>query len=462
MYDIVIKNGKVVTHTDVFEADVAIEGEKIAAIGANLGSAKKEIDAKGNYVMPGVIDPHTHIGIFVKPYSKDLESETYAALFGGTTTILHCLIGNDPMLKQYEDSKAPIKTHAYCDVGFYAALLTDDDLQSIEKLSELGVNSYKFLLAYKGKAAESIGLKGVNIDNGYLYRGFEIIKKTGGLPMIHAENVETAFAIEYKFKDQDTLKTYCDARPNILEEMDLYTSCRIAEEIGVPLYQVHSSVGSAPDIVREFRQRGNKVFLETCPTYFILDYYGENLKEPKFGKINPPIRSPQDKERVLKNLIAGEYDCLGTDTANNTREQKTGKTGNIWDIMLDWSDIELMLPLVLSECVNKGHLTLPEVARITSYNTARIHGLYPKKGVMAVGSDADLLIIDLNKKKVLKAADKSVWHSKVADYCLYEGWEVTGWPVMTMIRGKVVVENDQCLIEPGYGEYVACQPAYRK
>lgn len=456
MTDIIIKNGKVVTHTDVFEADVAIDGDKIAGIGYGLGKAKKEIDAKGNYVMPGCIDPHTHIGLFID-YPKDLKSETGAAAAGGNTSILHCLIGGAPLVEQYNNCKNPISQYAYCDVGFYGALLTDAHLEEIEKLSELGVNSYKFLMAYKGKAGESIGLKGVNIDNGYLYNGFEIIGKIGGLPMIHAEHIEMIYSIEPRYKGQNSLKTWADARPNIAEEIDLYVGCRIAEELKVPLYQVHSSVGTAPQIVKEFRQRGNKVFLETCPHYFVTDCSGENLKNPLLGKINPPIRSRKDRDMIWQGLQMGEYDCIGTDNANSMFKEKWAD-GDIWNIMLDYSSIEYMLPLMLSEGVNKGLLTLPEVVRLTSYNTARIHGLAPRKGTMAPGSDADLLIVDLNKKKTVKAEDM---HS-ISDYSLYEGWEITGWPVMTMVRGQVIVDNDKFVVEPGYGEFMPCAPAYRK
>lgn len=154
--------------------------------------------------------------------------------------------------------------------------------------------------------------------------------------------------------------------------------------------------------------------------------------------------------------MKGEYDCIGTDNANSMFEQKWAD-GNIWNIMLDFSSIEYMLPLVLSEGVNKGRLSLPEAVGLTFYGAARIHGLYPKKGVLAVGSDADLVIVDLNKKKTVKAGEM---HS-ISDYSLYEGWEITGWPVMTMIRGKVVVDNDKIVAEPGYGQYMPCSPAYR-
>ena len=455
MLDSIIKNGKVVTHTDVLEADVAIENGIIAAIGYNLGQAKEVIDAKGNYVMPGCIDPHNHIGMFVD-YNGDLKSETGAGLIGGNTMMMQCGVGNYPIMDVVKMMKDPIKSYAYGDVGMYAALLTDDDLTKIPELSAMGINSYKFFLAYKGKFAESIGLMNCNIDNGYLYEGIKEIKKVGGLPMFHAENVEMVVRVEPEFRHTNTLKTWADARPNIAEEIDFFTACEIAEFLKSPVYQVHSSVARVTDIAREFRLRGNKVYMEGMPQYCILDYEGKNLKEPLLGKINPPIRSHKDRDGCLENLKRGEYDVLATDSANSMYADKK-KDGNIWNMILDWSSAGLMLPLVLSEFVNKGHLTMPDVVRMSSYNTAKIHGYAPKKGMMAPGSDADIIIVDLNKTKKLSAKTTPSW----SDWCLYEGWELKGWPVLTMLRGKVVVKDDKLLVEPGFGEFVKSQPAYK-
>jgi dihydropyrimidinase len=172
MYQTIIRNGKVVTHTDVFAADVAIEDGKIAAIGYNLGQAKETIDAAGKFILPGCIDPHVHVGIFLD-YEEDLKSETGAAAAGGTTTIIHYLIGPDPQEEMFNKMKAPISHLAYGDVAFHGILLFDSHLDEIERMAELGVHSNKFLMAYKGKAGEQIGLKGVNIDSGFLYKAFE-------------------------------------------------------------------------------------------------------------------------------------------------------------------------------------------------------------------------------------------------------------------------------------------------
>lgn len=465
MFDTIIKNGQVVTHSDVFEADIAIADGKVAAVGKNLGEAKRIIDAGGNYVMPGCIDPHNHIGMFV-PYDKDLEGETRAALLGGNTMVMNCVCDNYGIMENVRRMQEPIAQYAYCDVGLYTALLTADDIPHIPELSANGINSFKFFMAYKGKYAATLNLDGVIIDNGYMYEAFKEIKKVGGLALVHAENTETAAWIEKNFYQDNELKSYDDARPDFLEEMDIYTACLLAEEVGVPVYQVHSSVPRIPQIVSEFRRRGNTVILETCPQYHILDYYGNDyregsgrrsLKEPLLGKINPPIRSPKDRDAMRENMAARAYDVLATDSANSMYKDKKAD-GNIWNMILDWSSAGLMLPLALDNFVNEGLLTMPDIVRMTSYNTAKVHGYAHKKGTLAPGADADIIIVDLNKVKVLQAGKTAPSWS---DWCLYEGWPVKGWPVLTMLRGEVVMENDEILVKPGYGQFVKSKPAFK-
>lgn len=464
MFDIVIRNGKVVTHTDVFDADVAIQGSKIAAVGKDLGDAKRNIDAGGNYVMPGCIDPHNHIGMFV-PYDKDLQGETRAALLGGNTMVMNCVCDNYGVIENVRRMRDPISKVAHCDVGLYTALLTAEDMPHIAELSAMGINSFKFFMAYKGKYAASLNLDGVIFDNGYQYEAYKAIKKIGGLAMFHAENTETAAWIEKHFYKDNELKSYDDARPEFLEEMDFYTACLLGEEVGIPVYQVHSSMPNIPALAKWFRERGNMVILETCPQYHIVDYYGNDyrtgdkqrkLKEPRLGKINPPIRGPKSRDLMRQNMANKCYDVLATDSANSMYKDKKADD-NIWNMILDWSSAGLMLPMALDNFVNEGILTMPDIVRMTSYNTARVHGYAPKKGSLTPGADADVLIVDLNKVKVLQAGKTAPSWS---DWCLYEGWPIKGWPVMTMLRGEVAMENDEVLVKPGFGQFVESKPPF--
>jgi len=449
--DVLIKNGKIVTHSEEFDGAVAIKDEKIVAVTTDPEGieAKKTIDAKGNVVMPGNIDPHTHIGLFMD-FETDMKSETGAAAAGGTTTVMHCLLEKESIPKIFPGRNEQIEKCSYTDIAFYAAIMSDVHIDEIEKTADLGVTSFKFLMGYKGKAGEEIGILGA--DSRILFLGFEKLAKIGGLPMIHAEHIEMVYAIEPRYKKDNTLKTWWDARPNVAEEIDMRVAASIAEFTGSRLYQVHTSVGTAPEIYKEFRERGNTIYAETCPHYLVLDAYGKMLKNPLLAKINPPIRGPEDNEGLWKGLQEGTIDCIGTDSCNSMWKDKW-QDGNIWNIYLDFSSVETMLPLMISEGYHKGRLTMPQIVKYTSYNTAHIHGLAPKKGILAPGSDADITIVDLNKKKTITP---DIMHS-IAEWNVYEGWEITGWPVLTMVRGKVVYEDEKIVGEPGYGRFVPCK-----
>lgn len=465
MFDVIIKNGKVVNHVEEFDADIAVLDGKIAAIGKDLGDAKRVIDAEGNYVIPGCIDTHNHIGIF-EDYETDLAGETKGHLMGGNTTVLNMIFGTKPVVKNMDDMTGPIPSNAYCDIGLYAALLSMDDMDAIEELASKGVYAYKFLLAFAGKFGKSLGRDDIAVDHGYMYEACKRIKKIGGLCMIHAENVAVGEWFMKEIEGQEHhLKSNDDGRPDIIEEIDLYESCLIAEKAGVPLYQVHSSVPHNPIMVDEFRARGNTVILETCPQYAIIDYYGKDyregdkqrtLKEPDLAKIVPPIRSAENRDAMRKMLKAGRFDCFGTDSANNLIANKR-RTGEFFEMIDDWSSAGLMLPMVIDNFFNEGIMTMPEVVRMTSYTAAKAFGYAPRKGTMEVGADADLVILDVNKSRVLKARETAPSWS---DWCLWEDWEVKGWPTMTMLRGEVVFENDEFVGKPGYGQYVPAEPPF--
>ncbi|MFH0812192.1 MAG: amidohydrolase family protein [Pseudomonadota bacterium] len=450
--DVLIKNGRIVTHSDEFDGAVAIKGEKIAAIVSDPSgiNAKKTVDAKGNVVMPGNIDPHVHIALFMD-FDTDMKSETGAAAAGGTTTVMHCLLEKESILTRFPVRNESIEKCSYTDIAFYAAIMSETHIQEIEKTMDLGICSFKFLMGYKGKAGEEIGILGA--DSRILFLGFEKLAKLGGLPMIHAEHIEMIYAIEPRYKQDNTLKTWWDARPNVAEEIDMRIAASIAEFTGSRLYQVHTSVGTVAEIYKPFRERGVKIYSETCPHYLVLDAYGKMLKNPLLAKINPPIRGPEDCKGLWKALQDGTVDCIGTDSCNSMWKDKW-QDGNIWKIYLDFSSVETMLPLLISEGYHKGRLTMPQIVKYTSYNTAHIHGLAPKKGIMAPGSDADITIVDLNKKKTITP---DIMHS-IAEWNVYEGWEITGWPVLTMVRGQVVYEDEKLVGKPGYGRFVPCKP----
>lgn len=448
MADKVIKNGKIVTPLTVFEAGVTIQGEKIGLVAEErlLPPAKEVIDAQGNYILPGCIECHCHLGLY-NPWEKELESETRSAVVGGITTVMCSLLEMGSLTERFSYYQDLVKKYAFTDIAFYRMVMTEEHLKELEGSINLGITSFKFLMAYKGAEGKALGVEGT--DLGFLYRGFEKLKNLRGLPMVHAENIDIIYALNPRYRQRNDLAVWSETRPHLCEEIDIYTACRIAEEVKSPLYIVHTSVGKATDIVGEFRTRGNKVYLETCPHYLTLDYTGEGLKEPLLAKVNPPLRTKEDQELLWRGLQSGLIECVGTDHCSPSYNAKRAD-GNIWNMLLGFPGMATMLPIMLSEGVNKGKIGLEKVVEVCSYNTARVHGLYPRKGTILPGADADLVIVDLDRKmKVIPEFLQSG-----ANFSLYEGWELKGWPVLTMIRGKVVMKEGKIVADAPHGCYI--------
>jgi dihydroorotase (multifunctional complex type) len=452
--DIVIRNGKVVTPQGIIEGGVAIEGERIAMIAQDsfLPEAARVIDAQGNYILPGAIDCHCHLGIYSGDYASDLLTETRSAALGGVTTVLNSIITPSFTMKDLDSYISPIGKNAYVDLCLYLVIMTKDHIKELPEYSRVGINSFKFLMAYKGKEGEALGVQG--LDLGILYQGFEAVKEAGGLPMVHAENIEVIYGLNPRFQDRNDLAVWSETRPHICEEIDIYSACKIAETVGTPLYVVHTSVGNAIQVVGEFRKRGNTVYLETCPQYLTLEYTGEDIKEPLLGKVNPPLRTKDDIELLWHGIQQGLVNCMGTDHCNPTYQEKMADK-NIWNILPGFPGVATLLPIMLSEGVNKGRISIEKVVEVCSLNSAKIHGLYPRKGTLSPGADADLVIVDLDKKVKVTA---NLLQSR-SDFTLYDGWELTGWPILTMVRGTIVSQDMKLVGRQGHGKFIPCTTA---
>ncbi len=453
-FDLVVKNGKIVTHVDEFDGTIGVKGGKIAAImapGADI-TAGKVIDAKGLHVMPGCIDPHVHLKIYM-PMEEDMPALTSACAAGGITTLINFVLDKRPLAEMWDEWRDPIDKWAHIDIAFHLCIMSDTHIAEIEKAVELGITSFKFFMGYVGRAGVPLGILGA--DSQICFRGFEKIAKFDGVSMVHAEHIELCYPLEDHYaKDAKgkSLKYLQDVRPKAAEAIDLYQASAIAELVGSRVYFVHQTIGECVDIVAPFRARGNTVYLETGPHYLVLDDVGTGLKEPLLSKISPPIRSKEDQAKLWKAVMEGTIQNIATDTTSNMHEQKVAD-GTIGGILLDWSAIEEMLPLMLSEGYHKGRLTLPQIVALTSYNNAKTFDL-TQKGAIEVGKDADIIIVDVNKKKHITP---DVLHDGL-DWNLYEGWDITGWPVTTLVRGEVVFDDDKVVGRPGFGKYIPRKP----
>ena len=453
-FDLVVKDGRIVTHVDVFEGTIGIKDGKIAAImapGTDAG-AGKVIDAKGLHVMPGCIDPHVHLGLYI-PLEEDMPALTSACAAGGITTLISFILDKRSLAELWHDWRDPIDKCAHIDIAYHLAIMSQTHIDEIEKAVELGITSFKFLMGYVGRAGDAINVLGASSQICLL--GFEKVAKFDGVSMVHAEHIELCYPLEDRYEKDakgKSLQYLKDVRPKAAEAIDLYQASAIAELVGSRVYFVHQTIGACVDIVAPFRARGNTVYLETCPHYLVLDDVGTGLKEPLLQKISPPIRSKEDQAKLWKAVMEGTIGHIGTDTTSNMHEQKVAD-GTIGGILLDFSAIEEMLPLIISEGYHKGKLTLPQIVALTSYNNAKTFDL-TQKGAIEVGKDADIIIVDVNKKKHITSG---VLHDGL-DWNLYEGWDITGWPVTTLVRGEVVFDDDKVVGRPGFGKYIPRKP----
>lgn len=455
--DLIIHGGRVVFPDRTIEADIAVDQGRILKIGQrrDLPPARRTIDAKGRHVMPGVIDPHAHLG-----YMDTLEhvgTETRASACGGVTCLgVYILALKDGMLKQFDRFRKQFESQSFVD-GFWH-LMVIDDLTTTEIgtcPAEIGLASFKFNMGYKGPHADLLGITAT--DDGAVFKGFRTISRLGApaLAACHTENIDIHLMLrdELIAQGRRDYKVWNESRPPFVEAECMRRAIYLAKSANCPLYIPHITIAEGVDIIAEAHAAGVSVVGETCPQY--LTHNNEEpakvlVEHPACACVNPPLRDKASNQRLWEGLRDGIIECVGSDLAPTTLAMK-GE--NIWEAPMGLGNTsELLLPILLSEGVAKGRLSLEQVVRITSLNPARVFGLAPHKGALAEGADADILIVDLDKRKKISPA---ALHS-MCDWTIYDGWELKGWPTHTILRGKVIVEDGEPLPidAAGQGRYV--------
>jgi D-hydantoinase len=445
--DLTIKNCRIVKHDGIIDAGIAIQNNKIVVIASDawLPDAVRQIDAHGNYVLPGRIDPHVHVDWPDWDFVEGTESTTRAAAAGGVTTIMNFLSGPGSLVEMFHEKTTLIEHHAFVDSAFHMGIFTESQIDEIPQMAELGVPSFKFFLPYRGT---EVVPPLVGIDDGIVFCAFEEISKLGypGIALVHCENIEIFFKLKAKMiregRDRDI--HWDDVRPVLLEVESIRRTAYFSEVTGCPVYVVHLSSKEGVEQIRLAKAQGIDVTCETCPQYLTLT--AEDV-DRVLGKVNPPLRRNREHSDTLwEALRNGVVECIGSDHAPCATKHKQ----DFWDATVGFAGIQTALPVLLSEGVNKNRITLSKLVEVCSYNVARTFGLLPKKGVIEVGADADLVIIDVNKPFTVQA--KELYH--ISDFTPYEGRELTGCPVLTMVRGNVVMENGEIVGDSGTGKYV--------
>lgn len=448
---LLIKNGQIVTATDNYIADIFIEGETIAAIGKNLSiKADKEIDAKGLLVMPGGIDPHVHLDMpFMGTFSSDsYETGTRAALYGGTTMVIDFILqkqGNS-LHAALAEWKGRSDNNCVGDYSFHMAVtdFNDETKKEIKDFIEKeGIVSFKTFMAYKGA---------LMIDDRQMIGLMEEVKKNGGLINVHATNGDMIDYLIAKHRAEGKLSPLYHylSQPEVTEAEAAERFVDMANYTGCPGYIVHLTCEGALNAVRNATKRNQKMFVETCIQYLIIDASLYEREDGAKWVMSPPLREKKDQATLWAGINQGLVQVVATDHCPFKWEQKLMGKDDFSKIPNGHPAIENRMELLFSEGVAKGKITLNKYVEVASTNAAKIFGMFPRKGTIAVGSDADIVIFDPKEKHTISAKT----HHMNVDYSGYEGWELTGKVKKVILRGTVAIENNKCLVDKGYGQFI--------
>src|SRR5216683_3126734 len=457
-FDTIIVNGRVATATDTYMSDVAISDGKISAVGQSLPreNAGKIIDAAGKYVFPGGIDVHTHLDM---PFggttsADDFETGTRAAAFGGTTTLIDFAIQykGQTLRTAFDTWMQKASGKAVCDYAFHCIItdLADAQLDEMNALTREGVTSFKLFMAYPGVFM---------LDDASIFKALRATSKNGGLVCMHAENggaidviVQQALA-----EGKKAPKYHALTRPTTAEAEAVSRAIALAEMAGAPVYIVHLSCNEALEKVREARDRGLPVYAETCPQYLYLSL--DNFDAPGFEGakyvFTPPLREKWHQEKLWNGLKTDHLQVVSTDHCPFCfKEQKELGRDDFTKIPNGGPGIEHRMSLIYSGGVHGKHFSPNRFVQLVSTTPAKLFGLYPRKGTIAVGSDADVVIFDPNHEEVISAKT----HHMRVDYSMFEGIRIKGAPKTVFSRGRAVIESGKFTGKAGAGEFLKRKP----
>lgn len=459
---IVLKGGKIITAEKSYDSDIRIEGEKIASIGNNLvQEGDKVVDVTGCYLLPGGIDPHTHLELDTGSTitADDFESGTKAAVMGGTTTIIDFATQNkgETLREALKNWHTKADNKCYCDYGFHMAI-TEWNKSISEEMKDMvdnGVSSFKMYMAYKNI---------LQVDDGAIYEALKRSNEVKGLLGFHCENGDVIDILikEAREKGNTAPKYHALSRPVEIEREAINRVVTLAEIAKAPVYVVHLSSKVGLESALEGRNRGVEVYLETCPQYLLLDdsSYGEegDFNGAKYV-MSPPLRKTEDEKAMWKGLKNDEIDTIATDHCSfNFKGQKDLGIEDFSKIPNGAPGIEHRVSLIYTYGVCENKISLNQWVELTSTNAAKLFGMYPRKGAIEIGSDADIVIFDPNYIGVIKAEEQI----QNVDYTPYEDFNQKGRIKHVYLRGESVVEDSKLVSIKPKGDYIHRKPFYKK
>lgn len=455
MAELMIRDANIVTEEGIFRGDVAAEAGKIVAIGKLSDTMKtaKVINANGFYLLPGGVDPHFHVRYPSHPERGTFETETKAAAAGGVTTIIEHPISLPPQYSK-EILMARVKAaeeQCVVDIAFLGAA-GGEKLEYIREVGSAGIVGFKTFLhaAPEGRDKEFVGL--TLKDNFELYKGFQEFKQIGLPVSAHAEDNDLIAGLikESRSKGKTAGIDHAKTRPSITEVLAVERLIRFSKENEVPLYLVHISTPEAARIAKEARDAGQEIYIETCPHYLYLNEQAL-VKHNSYAKCNPPLRSAEEVAQLWEYVIDGTINTIGSDHSPFTVEEKERQKEDIFVAPSGFPGVEVRFPLMMT-AVKEGRITLSRMVELLSTNPSKIFGMYPQKGAIRIGSDADLALVDLDTPYTI---DHKVFFTHAKDIgMVYDGKQVYGKVLKTFVRGELVYEAGEIKVQPGFGRWI--------
>lgn len=460
-FDVVVRNGIVVTASDVMHCDIGIRSGQIVALGTKLGAGSNEIDAAGRIITPGGVEGHCHLSQMTASgirSADDFTSGSISAAFGGTTTMIPFACqdkGQPSMRKVVDDYHKEATGNSVIDYAFHLIISDPSQAMYDEELPALvreGYTSIKIYMTYESR----------KITDWQVMDVLAFARTEGAMIMVHAENDEAINWLTDKLvrAGKTAPKYQPHAHTRVVEREATHRAISLAEMIDVPILVVHVSGGDAVEQIDWARRRGLKIYAETCPQYLFLtadDFDRDHCEGAKF-MCTPPPRDKANQEIIWKNLANGLFSVFSSDHApyrfDSTGKLFAGPSPVFNRIPYGIPGIELRLPLLFSEGVGRNRIGLNQFVALAATNAAKLYGVYPRKGTIAIGSDADLAIWDKDREVTVTA---SMLHDN-AGYTPYEGMKLKGWPITTLSRGVVICHEGELMVKPGRGQFLRCAP----
>ena len=455
-FDSVITDSYIVLPRGIIQKNIVIDDGKIIGFTNDVPACDQKINGTGLVSLPGPIDTHVHYGVY-SPIDQAARTESHAAAIGGITTMMRMLRLGKPFTKSLDEQLDAASTNHYIDYAIHASVFNSQQISEMDYCVKKGITSFKIYMNLGGDVGHvymdmqpfTSQLQAATVDvNDSIVE--ETVKKAASLGcpvLVHAEDYEScACGIKTaREKNRDGLSAWSDSRSPEFEAKAISKVSEFGRKYNCVIYFVHIGSKTAMEQIQQEKQKGTKIFVETCPHYLTLSY---EKQQGYLAKVMPPIRTEKDNLAIWDALQNKQIDTVGTDHVANQLKLKVGD--DVWESLAGFPGIGTVIPILLHYGVNKNRITLEHLATITSLNAAKIFGMYPKKGSLEKGSDADITMVDL--KKEMKVS--SDLFGGFSDYIVYEGMRLRGWPVRTIVRGQIVSQDFKVVGKLGYGKHV--------